>query len=202
LTDITAHPTSTPSERAAGRDRTATLDPRDERRLRARLNDWSRSRHGVGVEDFDDVYQDAWCKLLETERNGRPTRNREAALRWALANSWLEELRRRRRRPTIALDQAPALVAPEAAGPGHHAELLEAARCVFGAIHELNRRQRQIMLLADVFGLRPRDVQERLRISERTYQRDHAGALQAVGARLGELLEDDGSVAEPEAAAA
>jgi RNA polymerase sigma factor (sigma-70 family) len=192
---------STRSEREVGDNQAATLDPRDERRLRARLNDWSRFLRGVGVEDFDDVYQDAWCKLLETERKGRPTRNREAALRWALANSWLEELRRRRRRPTVALDQAPALVAPEAADPGHHAELLEAARCVFEAVHELSRRQRQIVLLADVFGLRPRDVQERLSISERTYQRDHAGALRAVGARL-ELLEDDGLVAEPEAATA
>lgn len=172
----------------------SVLDPRDERTLRARLNDWSSFECGVNVEDFDDIYQDAWCKMLEkSERRERPTRNREAALRWAVANSWLEELRRRRRRPAVALEQAPppALVAPEAADPAHRAELLEAARCLFEAVGDLTQRQRQIILLADVLELRPRDVRERLKISERTYQRDHARALRAVGDRLGELLEDD-----------
>lgn len=52
-------------------------------------------------------------------------------------------------------------------------------------------RQWQIFLLADVFGLRPREIHQRLGISERLYQLDHARALQAIGGRLGELLAGD-----------
>jgi Sigma-70 region 2 len=111
------------------------LDPGEEQALRRRLGSWSHFHGGVSAQDFDDVYQDAWCKLLEGERKGRPTRNREGALRWAVRNSWLEELRRRRRRPAVDLDSAPeaALVANRAADPAERAELLEAARCLFEA---------------------------------------------------------------------
>jgi RNA polymerase sigma factor (sigma-70 family) len=169
------------------------LDPSEERALRQRLGRWSRFHRGVSSQDFDDVYQDAWCKLLEGERKGRPTRSREGALRWAVRNSWLEELRRRRRRPAVDLDSAPeaALVANGGADPAERAELLEAARYLFEAVGAVTDRQWQIFLLADVFGLRPREIQQRLGISERLYQLDHARALQAIGGRLGELLAGD-----------
>lgn len=171
----------------------AQLDPAAERALRRRLGSWSRFYRGVSAQDFDDIYQDAWCKLLEGERKGRPTRNRERALRWALGNSWLEELRRRRRRPAVALDSAPeaAWVADGTADPAERAELLEATRYLFESVGAVTKRQWEIFLLADVFGLRPREVQERLSISERLYQLDHARALRAIGGRLGELLAGD-----------
>ena len=166
------------------------LDPSEEQALRRRLGSWSHFHGGVSPQDFDDVYQDAWCKLLERERKGRPTRNREGALRWAVRNSWLEERRGRGRRPAVDLDSAPeaALVADGAADPAERAELLEAARCLFEAVGAVTDRQWQIFLLADVFGLRPREIHQRLGISERLYQLDHARALQAIGGRLGELL--------------
>jgi RNA polymerase sigma factor (sigma-70 family) len=162
------------------------LDPGEEQALRRRLGSWSHFHGGVSAQDFDDVYQDAWCKL----RKGRPTRNREGALRWAVQNSWLEGRRRRRRRPAVDLDSAPeaALVANRAADPAERAELLEAARCLFEAVGAVTDRQWQIFLLADVFGLRPREIHQRLGISERLYQLDHARALHAIGGRLGELL--------------
>ena len=171
----------------------AELDASEERALRRRLGSWSRFHRGVSPQDFDDVYQDAWCKMLEGERKGRPTRNREGALRWAVRNSWLEELRRRRRRPALDLDAAPeaALVATGAADPAERAELLQAARYLFEAVAAVTDRQWQIFLLADVFGFRPREIQQRLRIGERLYQLDHARALQAIGGRLGELLAGD-----------
>jgi hypothetical protein len=59
----------------------AELDPSEEQALRRRLGSWSRFDRGISPQDFDDVYQDAWCKLLAGERNGRPTRNRDSALR-------------------------------------------------------------------------------------------------------------------------
>jgi hypothetical protein len=121
------------------------------------------------------------------------TRNREGALRWGVHNSWLEELRKRRRRPAVTLDAAPeaALVADCAADPAERAELLEAARYLFESVRVVTDRQWQIFLLADIFGLRPRETQQRLGISERLYQLDHARVLQAIGDRLGELRAGD-----------
>jgi RNA polymerase sigma factor (sigma-70 family) len=181
-----------PTGRSPGRAG-AQLDPGAERALRRRLGSWSRFHRGISPQEFDDVYQDAWCKLLEAERRGRPTRNREGALRWALRNSWLDELRRRRRRPAVDLDSAPeaALVADGAADPAERVELREAARYLFEAVEAVTERQWRIFLLADVFGLRPREIQQRLRIGERVYQVDHARALQAIAGRLGELVAGD-----------
>jgi RNA polymerase sigma factor (sigma-70 family) len=169
------------------------LDPSEEQALRRRLGSWSRFHRGVSPQDFDDVYQDAWCKLLEGERKGRATRNREGALRWGVRNSWLEELRRRRRRPAVDLDSAPetALAANGAADPAERAELREVARYLFEAVEAVTERQWQIFFLADVFGLRPREIQRRLRIGERVYRRDHARALEGISGRLGELLAGD-----------
>jgi RNA polymerase sigma factor (sigma-70 family) len=191
--------TPSPAPPAAGRSRHRPYDPvsqlstREEDELRRRLTRWAARCLGVPTADFEDAYQDAWCKLLKAERNGRPTRNREHALRWAVHNSWLEELRKRRRRPAVGLDSAPeaALVANGAADPAERAELLEATRYLFEAVGAVSDRQWQIFLLADVLGLRPREIQQRLGISERLYQLDHARALRAIGGRLGKLLAGD-----------
>jgi RNA polymerase sigma factor (sigma-70 family) len=188
--------TPSPAPPAAGRSRDRPHDPgsqlstREEDELRRRLTRWAARCLGVPSADFEDTYQDAWCKLLKAERNGRPTRNREHALRWAVRNSWLEELRKRRRRPAVALDSAPesAMVANRAADPAERAELLEATRYLFEAVGAVSDRQWRIFLLADVFGLRPREIQQRLEISERLYQLDHVRALQAIGGRMAELL--------------
>jgi DNA-directed RNA polymerase specialized sigma24 family protein len=183
--------TSGDAASTAFQPRLGDIDTAQERTLRRRLGRWSRCDRGVSAEDFDDAYQDAWCKVLEGERKGRATRNREGALRWALSTTWLNEQRRRRRHPAVALDSAPkaALVAPPTADPLEHVELLESARYLFQAVGAITDRQWQIVLLADVFGLRPADVRSRLSLGKRTYERDHARALQTLGARLGELLE-------------
>jgi RNA polymerase sigma factor (sigma-70 family) len=197
MTRSTATPTHAPpaSGRAPHRahDPLSQLSTGEEDELRRRLTRWAGRCLGLPRADFEDTYQEAWCKLLKAERNGRPTRNREHALRWAVHNSWLEELRKRRRRPAVALDSAPesALVANGATDPAERAELLEAARYLFEAVGAVSERQWQIFLLADVFGLRPREIQQRLGISERLYQLDHARALQAIGGRLAELLASD-----------
>jgi RNA polymerase sigma factor (sigma-70 family) len=186
-------PQDTVRARYQPRNPLAELDPSEERALRRRLGRWSCFHRGVSPQDFDDVYQDAWVKLLKGEREGRRTRNREGALRWGVHNSWLEELRKRRRRPAVTLDAAPeaALVADGAADPAERAELLEAARHLLESVRVVTDRQWQIFLLADIFGLRPRETQQRLGISERLYQLDHARVLQAIGGRLGELMACD-----------
>jgi RNA polymerase sigma factor (sigma-70 family) len=193
----TATPSQAPLDTGDARHRPhdpmSHLSTGEESELRRRLTRWAGRCLGLPEADFDDAYQDAWCKLLKAERNGRPTRNREHALRWAVHNSWLEELRKRRRRPAVGLDSAPesALIANAAADPAERAELLEATRYLFEAMGAVSDRQWQIVLLADVLGLRSREIQQRLGISERLYQLDHACALRAIGGRLGELLAGD-----------
>jgi RNA polymerase sigma factor (sigma-70 family) len=198
--------TPSPARPAAGRSRHRPYDPvsqlstREEDQLRRRLTHWAGRCLGLPRADFEDTYQDAWCKLLKAERHGRPTRNREQALRWAVQNSWLEELRKRRRRPAVDLDSAPesALIANGVADPAERAELREAARYLFEAVGAVSDRQWQIFLFADVFGLRPREIQQRLGISERLYQLDHARALQAIAGRLAELLAGECCKRHPE----
>lgn len=167
------------------------LDAHQELALRRRLGTWTRAQRGVSPQDFDDLYQEAWCTLLEGERRGRRVRNREGALRWALHNSWLMENRRRRRRPApdaldgVSLD---SLVAGETADPAERVDSLETARRVCEMLVPLTARQRQILLL-EVGALRPAEIQQQLGISKRTYYRDRKSALQAIAARVGSLLD-------------
>lgn len=169
------------------------LDPLVERELRTRLRRWWRGRLRVPDREFDDAYQAAWRKLLETERRGRPTRNLEHALRWNLRNAWLEECRRRRRRPAIALEDATeaalAASATAAPDPGEFVERLEAARYLFEAIGTLTERQRRILLLRDVCGLKPGEVCRLLAISGSTERHEHAAAVRQACARVGELID-------------
>ena len=169
------------------------LDPQRERSLRRWLSNWSRARRGVSTQDFEDIYQDAWCRLLERQHRGGEIRSYEGALLWGVHNSWLMEQRRRRRRP-VASESAPweTLSAGDTADPVQQIESRETVRRVFEAIAIVPERQRQIVLLADVAGVPPAEIRTRLGISERTYHRDRASALQALGAHLGGLLGDVG----------
>ncbi len=181
----------TEQERDTASLRIAVLAAADERALRRRLGNWACG-HGVPSADFEDACQDAWCRLLATERRGRRTRNLEHALRWSVSNAWKDEARRRQRRPTVDLDSVAvsALLAGPDADPSKHLERLEAARTLFEAVNGLSDRQRQIVLLADVYERPPSQIWTRLEISERTYQREHALALSKIVEQLGDLLED------------
>lgn len=167
------------------------LGPQQELALRRRLGRWSCVHRGVSPQDFDDLYQDAWCKLLVGRRQGHRARSVEGVLRWAIGNVSIDAQRRRSRRRTTPLDAAPPelLVADDGAGPVAQAEAMEDARCVLQAIDVVTERQRQIILLADIADVPPGEVQRRLGISERTYQRDRSGALQAMAHRLGDLMD-------------
>jgi RNA polymerase sigma factor (sigma-70 family) len=169
------------------------LDHARERELRRRLRRWSRRFLGLPEAEFDDAYQGAWRKLLEAERRGKRTRNLEHAMRWGIHNTWLEECRRRRRRPTTPIEHAPdaTLIASSSNDPGELVERLEAARYMFEAMGTLTDRQRRILTLRDVCELKPDEVCQRLHITRRTYRHDHAQALNAVCACVCELLDGD-----------
>jgi RNA polymerase sigma factor (sigma-70 family) len=166
------------------------LDPSEELAMRRRLRRWARWKLGIPCAEFDDAYQCAWRKLLEAERRGRRTYNLEHALRWAIHNAWLEECRRRRRRPATSLESVPeaALAYAAAPDPCAVAERREAARYLFEAVGTLTERQQRILVLREVCKLKPEEVCQRLGITRRTYRHEHALALRSVLSRVHELL--------------
>ena len=164
--------------------------------MRTRLRGWARWRLGIPHAEFDDAYQAAWRKTLETERRGRPTRNVEARLRCNIQNAWLEEQRRRRRRPAVSLEEVTEATLASASyaavpDPAELAERRETARYLFEAIGTLTERQRKVLLLRDVGELAPAEVCRRLGIGSTTYRHEHAVAWRKACARVGELLRGD-----------
>lgn len=156
------------------------LTPSEERALRRDLSSWARRFLGLSDSDFDDVYQGAWRKVRELERQGRPTRNLNHALRWNMRNCWLEECRRRRRHPTMALDDCTdaALLQHAAPDVADEVERLEEAAYLLRAVGGMPDRRRRVLLLRDVWGLSSDEVCRVTGISERTYRRERAAALQ------------------------
>jgi RNA polymerase sigma factor (sigma-70 family) len=162
----------------------------DEAELRRRLARWAGRFLGLPEAEFADAYQGAWRKLLEARRKGRPVRNLEHALRWAIHNCWLEECRRRRRHPTVPVDEcAPnAFRDPTGPDPAEQIERLEAARYLFEAARTIDELSWQVVLLRDIWGLSPAEVCGTLGIARRTYRSRHARALIAIYSQLAAAL--------------
>lgn len=166
------------------------LSAGEERELRLRLSRWSRRFLGLPDAEFADAYQGAWRKVLDGERRGRAVRNLEHALRWGIHNSWLEECRRRRRRPTAPLDEtSPTAYRSQApADPAEQVERLESARYLFEAVGTIDELSWRVVLLRRVWGLSPAEICSTLGISRRTYRTEHARALTLIYKRLSETL--------------
>ena len=163
-----------------------------EGRLRRRLYVWARDDLGLSAEDFGDMYQSAWCALRRLQQSASTYGSLELSLRQLLEWRWGHELRRRERRATVPLetiDEDAMLDVHQ--NPVDRVERLQDARYLLEAVSALTDRQRQILLLADVWELRPADVATRLGLSPRTYRREHTRALAAVTAHLGQLLDGD-----------
>jgi RNA polymerase sigma factor (sigma-70 family) len=191
-----AHVGHAPQNRARTRhdrhDPISQLAADDEAELRRRLARWAGRFLGLPEAEFADAYQGAWRKLLESRRKGRPVRNLEHALRWAIHNCWLEECRRRRRHPTVPVDECAPNALRDQTGPdaAEQIERLEAARYLFEAARTIDERSWQVVLLRDIWGLSPAEVCDTLGIAGRTYRSKHARALIAIYSRLAAALAD------------
>lgn len=169
---------------------TTQISASDESDLRRRLGRWSYRFLGLPDAEFPDAYQGAWRKVLDGERRGRPVRNLEHALRWGIHNTWLEECRRRRRRPTAPLDECSPTAFREqpVPDPAEQIERLEAARYLFEAMGTVDELSWRVVLLRRVWGLSPAEVCSTLGISRRTYRTEHARALTRIYSQLAESL--------------
>lgn len=182
-----------PQDRARTRherhDPMSQLTANDEAELRRRLVRWARRFLDLPQAEFADAYQGAWRKLLESRRRGRPVRNLEHALRWAIHNCWLEECRRRRRHPTVPVHEcAPNGFRQTAPDPADQIERLEATRYLFRAARSIDELSWQVVLLRDIWGLTPSEVCDTLGIASRTYRSKHATALMAIHSQLAAAL--------------
>jgi RNA polymerase sigma factor (sigma-70 family) len=95
-------------------------------------------------------------------------------------NSWLEECRRRRRRPVIAIDEVELALSGAGVDSGDPAEELErreAARSVLIALGGLGDRAANIVVLRRMCGFSPDEVCQTLGVSRRTYRAEHARAM-------------------------
>jgi RNA polymerase sigma factor (sigma-70 family) len=183
-------PQDRPRARNDRRDPLARLAADDEAELRRRLARWAGRFLGLPEVEFADAYQGAWRKLLEARRKGRPVRNLEHALRWAIHNCWLEECRRRRRHPTVPVDVCASTAFRDQTGadPAEQIERLEAARYLFRAARSIDELSWRVVLLRDVWGLAPAEVCDTLGIARRTYRSKHARALMAIYGQLAAAL--------------
>lgn len=161
---------------------TATLGAREERQLRGRVGRWARWCFKLSENDFEDCYQGAWLRMMEHLRAGRPVRNLEGFLRWEVANRWKMELRRRRRRPSVAFDDCPEGALDNALGPDpaeqvqRRAELLE-------LVGSMEPRRRQVLVLRNACGHTPAEVCRLLGIARHAYREEHAEALNEIYGR-------------------
>jgi RNA polymerase sigma factor (sigma-70 family) len=196
MSNSAAHIGHAPQDRARARhdrhDPMSQLAAGDEAELRRRLARWAGRFLGLPDAEFADAYQGAWRKLLESRRNGRSVRNLEQALRWAIHNCWLEECRRRRRRPTVPFDECAQSDLQAGADPAEQIERLEAARYLFETARTIDEISWRVVLLRDVWGLPPAEVCKTLGMPGRTYRRKHARALLAIYSQLAAGLAERG----------
>jgi len=166
----------------AGEQSPLTLRARDEQRLRRRVGSWAYWFFGLSDSEVEDCYQSAWLRVMEHVRSGRQVRNLEHFLRWEVGNSWKMELRRRRRRPSVAFEDCAAGALGSALAPDV-AEQVERLADLLDLVGGMELRRRQVLLLRDVCGLAPAEVCRLLGISRRTYRNEHGEALKEIYAR-------------------
>ncbi len=164
---------------------TLTLSARDEQELRRRVGRWAHSFFGLSERDVEDCYQAAWLRVMQKVQRGRPVRNLEHFLRWEVGNSWKMELRRRQRRPSIALEHCSEAALGNALAPdaADEVERLEDARLMLELVTSMTPRRRRVLLLRDACGVAPAEVCRLLGISRRTYREEHAQALKEIHAK-------------------
>ncbi len=128
------------------------------------------------AEEIDDIYSSAWLGTL------RALARREAGLAdeeirkyvlTAVAHQASKELRRRRRRPTSPIDEAPEVLDPIAPAPEDQAVAAEERGIARELLVTLPPRRRAVMMLRYGWGLEPRQVCGLVKgLSPRAYRKE------------------------------
>lgn len=111
-------------------------------------------RHCGNADIADDVFQEAWTKVIRGRDHYRPTGKFGAYLFRVARNCWIDRLRKEDRRPTLA--EAPIeerVPDPDGATPDQRAEAEQAAARLRVALDALSPEQREAFLLHQESGL-------------------------------------------------
>ena len=135
----------------------------------AALRSWLHGRF-PGLQDVDDVVQEAYARLLRTRESGSIACPR-AFLFVTARNLALNHLRHQRlEQPGGAAEIDAAGVLDEAAAIPDSVASAEDLQCLIQAIESLPARCRQIVTLRKIYGVSQKEVATRLRISEHTVE--------------------------------
>jgi RNA polymerase sigma-70 factor (ECF subfamily) len=137
--------------------------------------------------DAADLAQEALLRVrrgLETYRpmgsaDGRPSGSLEAWLARIVTNVFLDEVRRKRRRPSVALPEQPDLVLPPSPAADVAAASERLSEETQAALAALSEEFRVAIVLCDVVGLTYEEIGEHQRVPVGTVRsRIHRGRLQ------------------------
>ena len=135
----------------------------------AALRVWLRGRF-PGLQDIDDVVQDAYARLLHTRETGSIACPR-AFLFVTARNLALNHLRHQRHeQPVGGEDVDPAGILDDRAAIPDSVAGAEDLRLLIQAIESLPARCRQIVTLRKIYGLSQKKVAARLDLSEHTVE--------------------------------
>ncbi len=144
-------------------------------------------------EEIEDVYANAWTSTLAALR-GREDEMDDGELRsyllTAVANHASKEMRRRRRKPTGALDDSHAQVVFDRVqpSPDEHASGSETGSQARDVLASLPPRRRAVMLLRYGWGLEPREVCRLIEgLSPRAYRKEITRGVEQMIARFRQL---------------
>lgn len=126
--------------------------------------------------EFEDLYQAAWVAVITSIRKGVAVRNPKWFLIGTILNTWKMELRRRSRNPVGSLESAEnaKVVEREASSePSPLERQLAAERAVttVSALESLDPRRRDVLRMRMMLGMKPKDIMQRLGLTERQYRR-------------------------------
>ena len=144
-------------------------------------------------EEIEDVYANAWTSTLSALRGREGSMSDEelrSYLLTAVANHASKEMRRRRRKPTGALEDSHAQVLfdPHQPTPDERVSGSETGSQARDVLASLPPRRRAVMLLRYGWGLEPKEVCRLIGgLSPRAYRKEITRGVEQMIARYGQL---------------
>jgi RNA polymerase sigma factor (sigma-70 family) len=141
-----------------------------------------------GDDEIEDIYSSAWLGTLRALQRRQAELTDEEIRKYvltAVAHQASKELRRRRRRPTSPLDDAPEVADPVSASPEERAASAEDQSLARELLVTLPPRRRAVMMLRYGWGLEPSQVCGLVKgLSPRAYRKEITRGIDDLTVRL------------------